>query len=119
MAANPGFGQRAREARRLWTVRHDEELTYARIGEMVAERTGRGDPYSHQAVRKWFVLGQEPEYQAAAALAEVLGVDPGWLAFGTGEAGATSGDEKGAPVVEAPIPMRQIDVGPKRTRKRG
>lgn len=85
MPTNAEFGQRAREARRLWSLAHDAELTYGEIGQLVADAMGRDGPFSHQAVRRWFVEGQEPDsFATTAALAQVLAVPPEWLAFGIG-----------------------------------
>ena len=99
MPANEGFAQRAREARRRWALERDAELTYAAIGEQVAAITGRDKAYSHQAVRGWFVEGQEPDFPTVAALARVLGVEAAWLAFGETQHGSPASSARREPMV--------------------
>lgn len=90
MAENEGFGRRLRDARRDVAKATDEEPSYQEIGELVARRVGRKEPYRYQTVAQWF-SGREPESLAVvAALAVVLGINPCFLAFGDEGGGGMS-----------------------------
>jgi hypothetical protein len=77
-----GFAARLRRAHRAF----EDQL-----GEMVGEElrrmgvkpTGKDDPVTQQSVARWFA-GTLPEHARMVALATVLGVDPGWLSYGSG-----------------------------------
>jgi transcriptional regulator with XRE-family HTH domain len=83
VADNPEFGERLKRARAEFERRRGyERLSNRELGEQVAERMGREEPYSSQAVSRWFA-GTEPDsLEVFVALGRVLGVAPGWLAFG-------------------------------------
>lgn len=82
MPKNPGFGRRLRDARRGWERAHDRDLPLDEIGVEVTRILDRPTVYKPQTVSKWFD-GNEPEmFSVVAALGMVLGVSPGWLAFG-------------------------------------
>lgn len=82
MPENAGFGRRLREARKDWEKNEDRELSFEAIGIEVGRILERDRPYSQQAVSRWFA-GSEPEmFSVVAALGMILGVSPGWLAFG-------------------------------------
>lgn len=82
MAKDAGWGRRLRTARRAFVERHDRTLPYKEIGALVGAALRR-EPFTHTTVRAWFTEGQEPDsFALAAALADVLEADPGWLAFG-------------------------------------
>lgn len=57
----------------------DQAAVAARVGEM---EVGRGEPYSQSTFSKWLGGGTPDTLDAFVALGKVLGVDPGWLAFG-------------------------------------
>jgi transcriptional regulator with XRE-family HTH domain len=76
------FGERARRA--LLRLQADEgaPITLADLGERVAQGEGRAEPYTATAVSRWLNDKQEPTLAVVAALARVLKVEPGVLAFG-------------------------------------
>lgn len=79
MAVDPEFGRRARIA----LAQMDKPLAMKEIAEQV-KRLAKRSTLTSQAVGGWF-RGQEPEsFQLTRAFAQVLGCDPGWLAFGEG-----------------------------------
>ena len=61
----------------------DGRLTRTRIGHMMEDRLGKGR--SANAVSEWWTGKSIPDTIPMAALADLLGVSPGWLAFGEGE----------------------------------
>lgn len=63
----------------LWS-RERGQVSQREIGERVGARLGR-EAFSQAAVSRWF-QGRMPDWEVLLALAEVCGVDPGWLAFG-------------------------------------
>ena len=79
-----GFKKRFRKAyRKLEDAMEDSgdgRLTRSRIGHMIEDRLGKGR--SPNAVSEWWTGKSIPDTPAMAALADVLGVDPGWLEFG-------------------------------------
>lgn len=120
MPVNAEFGQRAREARRLWSLRHDAELTYGEIGQRTADAMGRADPFSHQAVRRWFVEGQEPDsFATTEALARVLEAEPEWLAFGKGAPPAANGYPAATTAPLNPVPRPAAGAGGGAARRGG
>lgn len=62
-------------------------VTFAALGALVAAmEPGREEDYSASVVARWIKAEQEPKTREGwLALARALRVDPGWLAFGTGE----------------------------------
>ena len=82
MAQNPDFAGRLAKAHGVHYARHGSRLTQEEIGVLVG-RELRRDPVSQQKVQTWFG-GREPDYLELSALARVLGVSAGWLAFGEG-----------------------------------
>lgn len=79
---NAGFGARMREAKRRYEQDRDPEPVYNKdIGERVGALLRR-PPITSQAVGRW-LQGQVPDdLDVIRAIAVVLGVRPGWLAFG-------------------------------------
>lgn len=85
------------------------------MGRMVAEAEGRpDDPYAPSVVSRWLRGVSEPRQRATwRALAQVLGVSAGWLAFGDEGSAPAEGapeNEERPPVVRKPLPMRKVDV---------
>lgn len=108
LAVNEDWGRRLRAARRAYEDRHDTRLSYTEIGRRVGLRLGR-KPYSSPSARAWFIEGQEPEsFAVAAAIAFVLEVDPGGLAFPASEPASPPQGLHGEP--------RPADVGGARKR---
>lgn len=78
-----GLGERMELAFLLMSLAQRGKLTYGRIGELVAELEGRGRAYSDLTVGRWARGEQPPDsLLTIAAIAELAGCDPGWLAFG-------------------------------------
>lgn len=74
--------------------RRGSRVTLAQLGAMVAEaQQGREAAYAASVVARWIKGEQDPGSRDQwIALAAVLGVDPGWLTYGTGSmASALSG----------------------------
>jgi hypothetical protein len=61
-----------------------DKLSQEQLGELVAERMGKKEPITQSAVGKWMNREKPntPDYQTLDAIADVLGVDRAWLAWG-------------------------------------
>jgi len=55
------------------------------LGEAVSKKLGLKEPLTQGTVSRW-LAGSEPNLKTITALAKVLDVDPGWLAFGSDSA---------------------------------
>jgi transcriptional regulator with XRE-family HTH domain len=55
------------------------------LAEAVSKELGLNEPLTQGSVSRW-LTGSEPNLRTIAALAKVLRVDPGWLAFGSDSA---------------------------------
>jgi transcriptional regulator with XRE-family HTH domain len=77
------FSYRLRQAVKALELARGKDLTQDELGELVARKQGRGEPYTGVAVHRW-LKGRRPGYETMRALAAVLAVRPGWLAFGEG-----------------------------------
>lgn len=75
-----GFGERLRIARAKREIHG--RVSYREIAEAVAERTGRATAHRDTSVGRWIQGDSFPDVPSIWALAEIFGVDPGWLAFG-------------------------------------
>jgi transcriptional regulator with XRE-family HTH domain len=71
------------------TADHAGKMTQADLAEAVTRRLrDRGfdfPPFSKVTVSRWESGKTEPSLAALAAIAEVFGCDPAWLAFGAGQ----------------------------------
>lgn len=80
------FGKRLRAARNAVAARRGERYGMVQLGrdvqlrllETPVKHTGAG----RQSIRSWERNLDRPRLETIIVLAEVLGVDPGWLAFG-------------------------------------
>jgi transcriptional regulator with XRE-family HTH domain len=93
-----GFAGRLRRAFRAYEDRVGRDITQTELGELVGAALGE-DPITQQSVARWFA-GTLPEHPRMVALAKVLGVDPGWLSYGSGE----EEGRQAAPRVPTPSP---------------
>ncbi len=62
-----------------------QKVTTGQLGQLMAERLGR-QPFSASSVSQWMSGKQGMSLEAVRALAELCGLDPGWLAFGEASA---------------------------------
>jgi len=76
-----GFGQRMFRAMLAYAARVGKMPTQTGIGVLVGKELG--GPAPHQTTVAAWIKGTVPnDLQTIAAIAKVLGVDPGWLGFG-------------------------------------
>lgn len=88
------FGQRMFRAFTLLRLRRGGDLSQTWLAEELARVMGKPEPFSQGAISR-YMHGQIPgELDTILGLAKVLGVDPGWLAFG---------DESEAPAPDDPL----------------
>lgn len=78
MATNAGFKRRMFEALLALSQSEGEMVKQNEVMRRLGER---GVKVTGAAVNRWF-KGRRPACETIEALGEVLGVDPGWLAFG-------------------------------------
>lgn len=63
--------------------RERRDITLDELGVRIATAQGREEPYSGSVVRRWIKALSEPSTRVVwRAIADVLDVSPGWLAFG-------------------------------------
>jgi transcriptional regulator with XRE-family HTH domain len=80
------FSERLRAELLQLAVREGKPVGWAELGRRVRERTGRD--VTDASVNRWG-SGSVPDLETIAALAAILGVRAGYLAFGEGEREAT------------------------------
>lgn len=80
----------------LHQLRVSGELTQERLAERVSKRLKLEEPLTQSAVSRWFRGAVPRDLATIVAIAELLQVDPGWLAFG--------------PASQAPPPADPMDV---------
>lgn len=79
---NSGLSERCTEAfQHLLKSEGRRRIPMRELGERVGALMGR-KPYDVKVVSRWLSAVQEPENAVYLALAQVFGVDPGWLVFG-------------------------------------
>jgi transcriptional regulator with XRE-family HTH domain len=76
------IGQRIFIAHLELSYRLGRRVTLAELGRLVAERLRRDAPFAATAVSKWEAGAQTPTPQVIEAIAELSGVDPGWISHG-------------------------------------
>ncbi len=89
-------------------------LTRTEIGQRMAERLNRGR--SPNAVSEWWTGKSIPDTIPMAALADILGVSPGWLAFGEGDMRGYGPAPGTAPDPDRRPRATPTDVGARRQR---
>jgi transcriptional regulator with XRE-family HTH domain len=80
---NESFGQRMFRARVELSARLGEKVPQDGFGLLVARRLGREKPITAATVSRWEAGEGVPDLATIQAAAELSGVDPGWLAFGS------------------------------------
>ena len=76
------IGQRIFIAHLELSYRLGRRVTLAELGRLVAEQLRRGTPFAPTAVSKWEAGLQTPAPEVIEAIAELSGVDPGWISHG-------------------------------------
>ena len=76
------IGQRIFVAHLELSYRLGRRVTLAELGRLVAERLRRDAPFAATAVSKWEAGIQTPGPEVIEAIAELSGVDPGWISHG-------------------------------------
>lgn len=94
-----GFNLRLRQATKLREVSIGRDLEQEAVGQLVGGALGVA-PISQAAVSRWY-KSAEPGLATIQALAEILNVDPGWLAFG---------DASGAPAPVGWTPATSAEI---------
>jgi transcriptional regulator with XRE-family HTH domain len=94
------LGRRVFLAHLQLSYRLGRRITLAEFGRLIAERLRRESPFAATAVSRWEAGLQIPAPEVIEAIAELSGVDPGWISHGEKSAapgpqmpGATSGAE--------------------------
>jgi transcriptional regulator with XRE-family HTH domain len=86
-----GFRDRLFRAWYLFQAREGGERSQEWLAEAVSAHLGLEDTLTQSAVSRW-LNGAVPPLGTIVALAKVLGVDPGWLAFGKDSAAPPPSD---------------------------
>ena len=93
------LGRRLFLAHLQLSYRLGRRVTMAEFGRLVAERLGRKAPFAATAVSKWESGLQVPAPEVIEAIAELSGVDPGWISHGEKSAAP------GPPLLRADSPL--------------
>ncbi len=91
-----------------------ERISQAEIGRRMAERLPSGR--SPAAVSEWWTGKSIPDTVTMAALADILEVSPGWLAFGEGDMRGYGPAPRTAPDPDRRPRATPTDVGARRQR---
>ncbi len=65
------------------SYRLGRRVTLAELGALTAVHMGRAAPFTAASVSRWESGAQVPTPPISAAIGEVTGTDPGWIAHGT------------------------------------
>jgi transcriptional regulator with XRE-family HTH domain len=76
------LGRRVFLAHLQLSYRLGRRVTLAEFGRLIAEQLGRETPFAATAVSKWEAGLQIPGPEVIEAIAELSGVDPGWVSHG-------------------------------------
>jgi len=76
------LGRRLFVARLELCYKLGRSVTLTEFGRLIAERMGRREPFSYAAVSRWEAGLQAPALEVIEAIAELAGVDPGWISHG-------------------------------------
>lgn len=76
------IGRRIFVAHLELSYRLGRRVTLAELGRAIAERLRRDAPFAATAVSKWEAGVQIPAPEVIEAIAELSGVDPGWISHG-------------------------------------
>ena len=76
------IGRRVFLAHLELSYRLGRRVTLAEFGRLIAARMGRATPFAATAVSKWEAGLQLPTPEVIEAIAELSGLDPGWISHG-------------------------------------
>ena len=76
------IGQRIFIAHLELSYKLARRVTLAEFGRLIAERLQRKAPFAPTAVSRWEAGLQTPTAEVIEAIAELSGVDPGWISHG-------------------------------------
>jgi transcriptional regulator with XRE-family HTH domain len=76
------LGRRVFLAHLQLSYRLGRRITLAEFGRFIADRLAREAPFAATAVSKWEAGLQVPSLDVIEAIAELSGVDPGWISHG-------------------------------------
>jgi transcriptional regulator with XRE-family HTH domain len=103
------------------SYRVGRRVTLAELGRLVAERLRRDAPFAATAVSKWEAGVQTPGPEVIEAIAELSGVDPGWISHGAKSAAPEPRAGRRESVELLPRQVRQVQrkVAAPRGRQQG
>lgn len=107
MARSDGFKQRYFDATIEYARVHRKTLVPTELAKAVSHKLERSKEYSASSVSRW-KNGVMPDVPTIAAIAEFLGVDPGWLAFGSQSAAPAPGTVASTPTAEDLVSRRDL-----------
>lgn len=82
VAVNKSLGRRIADCRALLQVRTNVRTSQRDFGVLVARKLGLPKALTKMTVSRWESGTSEPGLTTLSCIAELTGVDPGWLAFG-------------------------------------
>jgi transcriptional regulator with XRE-family HTH domain len=91
------LGRRLFVARLELCYKLGRSVTLTEFGRLIAERMGRREPFSYAAVSRWEAGLQAPALEVIEAIAELSGVDPGWISHGEKSAAPSPGRSAATP----------------------
>jgi transcriptional regulator with XRE-family HTH domain len=77
------IGQRIFIAHLELSYRLGRRVTLVEFGQLIAKRLRRRTPFAPTAVSRWEAGQQTPTPEVIEAIAELTGVDPGWISHGS------------------------------------
>lgn len=97
------IGQRIFIAHLELSYQLGRRVTLVEFGQMIAKRLRRPTPFAPTAVSRWEAGQQTPTPEVIEAIADLTGVDPGWISHGQKSAAPAPRSQTGietAPAVE-------------------
>lgn len=100
------IGQRIFIAHLELSYRLGRRVTLVEFGQMIAKCLRRSTPFAPTAVSRWEAGQQTPTPEVIEAIAELTGVDPGWISHGKKSAAPAPRSQNGRetdPAVERAV----------------
>lgn len=66
-----------------------QQISQQALGKLISEKLGRTGPFQSGTVSRWESGDALPDIPTLQAIAELSGLNPGWIAFGTQTLGVT------------------------------